>query len=255
MAWSAAKTVKRALFLQLYPGEESPEGMTRLNRLIVVVIIASVIWAVLGTEPVLTDKWTVWFQRVDLLFGGFFLLEYLARLWVIDLDLRYSGWKGRLRYMVTPFELLDLFVILSFFASYVGASNSFVLRLVRVLRILAVARLGRFSHAMLNVGAAFAERKFELLVSFSIACLVLLFSSTLMYLVEGPHQPEAFGSIPRALWWSVVTLTTVGYGDVYPVTLLGRISAAVTAITAVGVIAIPAGILAAAFSRIFTDDK
>lgn len=128
-----------------------------------------------------------------------------------------------------------------------------MLRLVRVLRILAVARLGRFSQAMLNVGAAFAERRFELLVSFSIAGIILLFSSTLMYLVEGTHQPEAFGSIPRALWWSVVTLTTVGYGDVYPVTLLGRICAAITAVTAVGLIAIPAGILAGAFTRIFED--
>jgi voltage-gated potassium channel len=81
--------------------------------------------------------------------------------------------------------------------------------------------------------------------------MVLVFSATLMYMVEGDAQPEAFGSIPRALWWSIATLTTVGYGDVYPVTPLGRICAGITAITAVGLIAVPAGILAGAFARVF----
>jgi voltage-gated potassium channel len=250
--------MKRALFRQLYTGGRSSGRLTFLNRVIVVVIVASILWAVLGTEPVLMDKWAPLFRHVDLSFGVFFLVEYLARLWVVDRVPCYRGWKGRLRYMVTPFELVDLFVLLSFFAGFVvftGASGSFVLRLLRVLRILAIARLGRFSKALRNVAAAFAERRYELLVSFFMAGVILLFSSTLMYIVEGPGQPEAFGSIPRALWWSVVTLTTVGYGDVYPVTWLGRICAAVTAITAVGVIAIPAGILAGAFTGIFTGKR
>lgn len=249
--------MKQALFRQLYTGG-SAGRLTFLNRVIVVVIGASILWTVLGTEPVLMDKWAAVFRRVDLSFGVFFLLEYLARLWVIDLDPAFSGWKGRLRYMMTPFELIDLFVLLSFFVGVVvfaGASGSFVLRLLRVLRILAIARLGRFSQALRNVGAAFVERRYELLVSFFIAGVILLFSSTLMYIVEGPRQPEAFGCIPRALWWSVVTVTTVGYGDVYPVTWLGRLCAALTAITAVGVIAIPAGILAGAFAGIFTGKK
>jgi voltage-gated potassium channel len=247
--------MKRALFFQMYPQGEVSGYLTPLNRLIVAVISVSIIWAILGTEPTLTDEWPVLFHDIDFVFGGFFLLEYLGRLWVIGLNPKFAGWKGRLRYMVTPFALIDLFVVLSFLASYVGAPNSFILRLLRVLRILALAKLGRFSTAIMNVGTALAERRFELLVSFAIAGIVLLFSSTLMYVVEGASQPEAFGSIPRTLWWSIVTLTTVGYGDVYPITLLGRICAAITAITAVGLIAIPAGIMAGAFTKIFDSDK
>ena len=92
------------------------------------------------------------------------------------------------------------------------------------------------------------ERRFELLLSLAVALVLLVLSSTAMYLVEGPTNPEAFGSIPRAMWWSIVTLTTIGYGDVFPVTLGGRMVAGVTAICGIGLIAAPTGILSAAFS-------
>lgn len=85
-------------------------------------------------------------------------------------------------------------------------------------------------------------------MSLGLATLLLLVSSTMLYLIEGAHQPETFGSIPRTMWWSIATLTTVGYGDVYPVTPLGKIFAGMTAVTGIGLIAMPTGILAAAFS-------
>jgi voltage-gated potassium channel len=91
-------------------------------------------------------------------------------------------------------------------------------------------------------------RRYELLISVGVGIFILLLSSTLMYLVEGHTQPEAFGSIPRAMWWAVATLTTVGYGDAVPETVLGRILGSLTAVTGIGLIAMPAGILAAAMS-------
>lgn len=92
---------------------------------------------------------------------------------------------------------------------------------------------------------------YELLLSVGVAGLLLLLSSAFLYAVEAAAQPEAFGSVPRALWWSIATLTTVGYGDVTPITALGKLFAGITAVAGIGLIAMPTGILAAAFSDAF----
>jgi len=128
------------------------------------------------------------------------------------------------------------------------AGDAAALRLFRILRILSLARLGRFGRAFSALGEAVRARGYELVASAAVAGTLLLLTSTLLYLVEGVAQPDAFGSIPRAMWWSVATLTTVGYGDVFPITGLGRLLAGATAVTGIGLIALPTGILASAFS-------
>ncbi len=164
--------------------------------------------------------------------------------------IEHAGLRGRLRYMMTPRAVIDLLAVLPFYLS-LGMTESFLLRLFRLLRIISLAKFSRYTAALNSLGQAIADRRYELLVSLGAALLVLLFSATVLYVVEGRAQPEAFGSIPRALWWGVATLTTVGYGDVYPVTVLGQLFAGMTALAAVGMVAMPAGILAAAFSEAF----
>lgn len=149
--------------------------------------------------------------------------------------------------MRSPATLLDLVVIVSIGFTLLGLEGV-LLRLLRLIRLLRVARLGHFSRALGNIGHAIAERRMELVISVMIAFSLLLLSASALYVIQSEHQPEAFGSIPRAMWWSVATLTTVGYGDIVPVTPLGKIFAALTAITGIGLIAMPAGILASAFS-------
>lgn len=248
-------TIRQRIHEQLYGSDNPRARLSPVNRVIVAVIVLSVSWAVLGTEPIFMAQVPAPLLHLELVFGVFFLIEYLLRLWVITLDEHYRGWRGRLRYVVSPFALIDLVVLVSFLAPVLIGSDAFILRMLRVLRIFALAKLGRFSRAVRNIGSALAAHKNELLVSLSLAGVILLLSSTVMYLVEGTTQPDQFGSIPRAFWWSIVTLTTVGYGDVYPLTLLGRICAAITAITAVGLIAIPAGILAGAFTNVFSGNS
>jgi voltage-gated potassium channel len=133
------------------------------------------------------------------------------------------------------------------FLTFFGNETS-ILRLFRLIRILSLAKLGRYSSAIRAMAEAVKSRRYELLMSLAIAGMLLLTSSTLLYIVEGDAQPATFGSIPRAMWWSIATLTTVGYGDVIPVTVVGRVLAGLTAITGIGLIAMPTGILAAAFS-------
>ena len=128
-----------------------------------------------------------------------------------------------------------------------------LLRLVRVLRVITLAPGSLWAVALRCLARAVHDRRRELAMAFGLAGVVLLVSATILFLVESEAQPEAFGSIPRAMWWAMATLTTVGYGDVYPVTALGKVFAGISAAASIGIIALPAGILAAAFSDAFQD--
>ncbi|MEW5728951.1 MAG: ion transporter [Pseudomonadota bacterium] len=178
-----------------------------------------------------------------------FSLEYLARLWTaVDLDdprFRHPLW-GRLRWMVTPMAIIDLVAVLPF---YLGIFVELDLRAIRVLRVLRVFKLGRYSVAM-NVMAAVARQESRAVGAvLFLMVVVLVFTSSLMYLFEHHAQPQVFRDIPTAMWWSVVTLTTLGYGDMVPVTPFGRLLGGITAVLGVGMIALPAGVLASGFSE------
>lgn len=236
------RAVALELHAELYPGP----GLSVTNRLMVAVILLSVCSAILETEDQLYQAAAAAFGTFELIIVVLFSAEYLARVWTCP---ERPGHRSRLRYMTHPAMLIDLVVVLTMIFGLMGLEGT-LLRLVRLLRVLRVAKLGKYSSALATLGAAVRDRGHELIVSLLIALLLLLVSSSALYVVEGGDQPEAFGSIPRAMWWSIATLTTVGYGDAVPVTPLGRIFAAVTALTGIGLIAMPAGILAAAFSDV-----
>jgi voltage-gated potassium channel len=212
-----------------------------------VLICIAVAFAILESEPDILLGRDHLFFGVEAILTPIFFAEYLARLWVAPENPRYAGSFGRLRYALSWPALLDLAAISPIFLTALG-SEAFLFRVFRLLRIIRLARLGRFSSAMTAIGEAMRSRRYELFMSLGVAGLLLLTSSTLLYLVEGGAQPDSFGSIPRAMWWSVATLTTVGYGDVAPITPFGKVLAGATALTGIGLIAMPTGILAAAFS-------
>ncbi len=244
---SPKPTFRATLHRQL---EVSPDReLSAFNRIIVVVILTSVAIGIAGTEPVVQQRLGRTLLVLELCLGLIFVIEFVGRLWCAGLNTRFAGTAGALRYLLRPLTLIDLLVIVSLVAPAFGA-EVVVLRMLRLLRLVALAKFGRYSQALKLLAAAFHKRRYELVLSASIALLILLLSSTGMYLLEARTQPDAFGSIPRALWWSVATLTTVGYGDVYPVTTLGRLFAGITAVAGIGLIALPAGILASAFSEL-----
>jgi voltage-gated potassium channel len=236
------------LYKNLEPSAQVKGGLSLFNRVIVWLIIFASVVAVLETEDTLRAAMPGVFRIAEIFIVIVFSIEYLARVYAAGEEPRYSGFRGRLRYMLSWWAIVDLLAILPFFLTG-GAYNSFIVRLLKLLRLLRVARVGRFSQAWVSLSDAIYGRRFELALSGTVAFLIMLISSAFLYVFEGDTQPEAFGSIPRALWWSVATLTTVGYGDVTPVTVLGRIFAGFTAIAGVGLIAMPTGILAAAFSE------
>ncbi|MDP5136626.1 potassium channel family protein [Rheinheimera baltica] len=244
MTASSRHAMRHKLAIQLDPELSRQDGLTLLNMFIALVIVVGIVLAVLQTEPMVVTGNEHWFRYSELIFGSIFLLEYLARVWT---SVENEKVKSRWHYIFSFVAIADLLAVTVAFSVYLG-NGGILLRLLLLIRVLRLARLGRFSMAMDCIIEAVRSRGYELLVSAIFAAALLLMSSTLLYLVEGPHQPEAFGSILRSAWWAVATLTTVGYGDVYPVTALGRVLAGFTAITGVCIIAMPTGILASAFS-------
>ena len=227
---------------ELYPGR----GLSALNKGLLLVILASIVVGILETEPVLRDAHPTLFKASELAFLVIFGLEFAGRFWTAPANPRYRTYWGFLRSWPA---LIDLLVLITLVMPFFGLEAA-LLRFVRALRILRLARLGRFSLALRHLAEAFEERRYELFAGLSFAALLLLMASTALYVVEGGVQPDEFGSIPRALWWAVATLTTVGYGDVVPVTGIGRVLASVTALAGIAVIAIPTGIIAAAFTDV-----
>ena len=243
------ESLKQAVFRQVDPAART-EGLSLTNRIVILLIFLSVGAAVLETEQSVSAGREALFRGLEILFGLLFLAEYLARLWVAPLSPECAASRyPRLKFMTSPSAIIDLLAILPALFTLAGGAT-LALRFVRFFRILRLAKLGRFSRAWRDLGEALSSRREELILAFSLAMFTLLIASTLLYWAESDAQPDKFGSIPRTFWWGIVTLTTVGYGDVYPVTPLGKFFSAIVSLAAIGVIALPTGIVAGAMSDV-----
>lgn len=216
---------------------------------ITALIIVNVCAVVLATVDSLFARHERLFYAVEVVSVAVFTLEYLLRLWACTADPRYAApVRGRLRFACRPTLVVDLLAVLPFYGgTALFVSDLRVLRAFRLVRLFRLLKLARYADSVRAFGRVLRRKRADLVVSTSGAGLLLLVASSLMYAAEHGAQPEAFSSIPAALWWGVVTLTTVGYGDVYPVTPLGRALGAVIAVLGIGLFALPASILASGF--------
>lgn len=182
-----------------------------------------------------------------------FTVEYLARVWCAAPDSDAAPWfertRARLRFVLTPLAMVDLLAILPFYLFHLGVIAHVDMRVIRVLRLFRVFKLTRYSPAMAGLTAVLRESAQPLGAAFFVLLVVMLLASSGMYVFEHGAQPVDFGSIPAAMWWAFATLTTVGYGDVTPITVGGKIFGAVTTVFGIGIVALPAGILASAYNR------
>lgn len=175
-------------------------------------------------------------------------MEYLLRLWTADLLYpALSPFKARLRYVRSGMALIDLIAILPFYLPTLLPINLLGLRTIRMVRLLRIFKLNRYSDALASIGTVFRQKSKELFVSMGAVAILMVIASLLIYHAEHDIQPDKFQNAFSGLWWAVSTLTTVGYGDIYPVTAAGKILGAVIALLGIGMVAIPTGILSAGF--------
>lgn len=248
------QSARRMLYRAFEP-QAGPGKLSKLNLTLCVAIVSSAALAVLETEPAISDGRATLFHLIELGFAAIFACEYVLRIWIApERSPERPAWRARLRWMISPPAIVDLVAFLPALLLLTGAPT-LVLRLIRLLRIVRLANLGPMSFALELVLRTLLARRHELGVTFAVGGVVLIFYATLLHALEGVAQPDAFGSIPRALWWGVITLTTIGYGDVYPITPLGKFVAGLAALTSVGLIAAPTGILAAGFAEALRRDR
>jgi voltage-gated potassium channel len=220
-----------------------------VGRLIVLLILANLIAVTLESVPRLAASYGMLFHTIEIVSLLVFTLEYVARIWVAGehpahrhLNVPQARW----RYIRSPAGIIDLMAVLPFWFAFVLPTDLRVLLVFRIMRFLKLARYSPGMRSLLD--ALYAERR-ALIGCFVILLGATLISATAMHLVEQHAQPEKFGTIPDAMWWAIVTLGTIGYGDVVPVTVLGRLVAGVTIFGGLIMIALPVGIIATAFAE------
>lgn len=177
-----------------------------------------------------------------------FTIEYCLRLYVADLVYpRKYKLNSVLRFMVSPLGLVDLLAILPFYIPLIIPFDLLFLRIFRLFRFIRVFKIARYNKALNLIVNVVKEKKSELGVTFFVAFIILIVASFLMFFIEGKAQPTVFKNIFSSFWWALSTLTTVGYGDIYPVTSLGRILSAFVSVVGIGIVALPTGIISAGF--------
>jgi voltage-gated potassium channel len=215
---------------------------------IVTLISLNIIAVILETVKSLSSRYMLFFRNFEIFSTGIFTIEYISRIWSCTVNARFKNpILGRIRFALTPLLIVDLLSILPFYLPMIIPLDLRFLRALRLARILRMFKMGRYSESLRMFGRVLKVKKEELLLAVFMTLILLIISSSLMYFVENEAQPQVFSSIPNAMWWGVATLTTVGYGDVYPVTPIGKFLGAIIAILGIGMFALPAGILASGF--------
>ncbi len=242
--------IKMRVFEVLEGDPRSGWKSSAFSLAIMALIFLNVVAVVLETVRDLEAAYSPVFAAFEIFSIIVFTAEYVLRLWVCTLHPRFADpFWGRIRFAMTPFALIDLLVIAPFYLPFFAAGDFRFLRAVRLYRILVLFKLSRYSHSLKLLGAVVNAKREELLIAVSVLAMLLVVSSSLVYYVENPAQPERFSSIPAAMWWSIATLTTVGYGDICPITPLGKFFGAIIAVFGIAMFALPAGIIAAGFTE------
>lgn len=224
-----------------------------LDRLTIALILANVAAIVFRTEPsviAVAGPFLFWFQWASVVY---FTIEYGVRIWACTADSEHPRpIVDRLRFMTSFMGIVDLLAVAPFYLPLlVRDIDPRLIEALMLFRLFWLLKLGRYSNTVAHMDDVVRSKRKELSAAFALVGVLIILAAAGMWLFEKDVQPDKFGTILLSMWWSVVTLTTIGYGDVFPITTGGRIFASLVALAGIGMIALPAGILASAFSSEF----
>ena len=218
--------------------------MNSFDIFIYALIIANIVAMVLESHQSIEKQFSRGFHYFELVSILIFSLEYLYR---ILTSFKEEKWKGVKKYMFSFFGLIDLISILPFYLKQFVLLDGRFFRILRLFRLSRVFKLGRDSKSLKLFIKALTSVKNELKFTLFLSILTILFSASAIYFLENEAQPEVFSSITASLWWATVSLATVGYGDIVPITVWGKVFASIISLVGIGVVAIPTGIISASF--------
>jgi voltage-gated potassium channel len=248
-------TLKERLYNLIRDDDENDLISTIIDSFIIFLIVVNMVLVVLDTFEM-----PQWYLEIAFTVEAFtvaiFTIEYLARLWTSTLMYpKLSSFKARVKYVFSFMALIDLIAIIPFYIPFVATINAAVLSLLRTLRLLRLFKINRYTSSLRTIGGVFRRRAAQLLSSSFIILLLMIIASVLMYTLEHEVQPDVFENAFSGLWWSVATFTTVGYGDIFPITAGGRLVAGILAVLGIGLVAVPTGIISAGFIEQIEIDK
>jgi voltage-gated potassium channel len=247
--------IKQRLFDILHEDDVEDPIERSFNTFMLIVISMSVLSVILETDENIYANYQTFFNAFEVITIVLFTVEYILRVWTCTMDPRYkSPILGRIKWALTPLAIVDLLSFLPFYIPSSGLDLRF-LRAVRLTRSFRLLKMAHYSNSLKTLTNVLKAKKEELLVTLFAGIIVLILASSLMYYIEKEAQPEAFDSIPSSIWWGVATLTTIGYGDIYPKTALGKTLGSIIALLGIGLFALPSGIIAAGFTEELQNKK
>jgi len=244
------KKIKKLIFETLEISHTASLISQIVSISIILLIIANVIAVILSSDKYLNEQYGNFFSDFETASVLIFTLEFILRIWTCTVSERYKKpVAGRIKYILTPLSVIDLLAILPFYLPMVVTLDLRFLRALRLFRIFRLFKIARYTKALKSFSYVLVNQREKLLTTLFVLTILIVVSASLLYIVENEAQPEVFSSIPHAMWWAVVSLTTVGYGDMYPITTLGKIISSVIMVLSIGLFAIPAGIIASGFTQ------
>lgn len=248
-------TFRRRLYLTLDPTEKGGVPERIFEVVLILIILLNIFAIVFESVREIDEDYHSFFRELEIFSVFFFTIEYIARLYSIVEKPKYRHpVTGRLTFAATPLALVDLLSFLPFYLTFLPIDLRF-LRIFRLMALFRMFKIARYLHALSIFKRVLVDRKEQLVLSFLFILFVLVIISFVMFYVENDAQPEKFSSIPATMWWGIATLTTVGYGDMVPITSLGKFLGGIFAIAGVGLLALPAGILSSGFFELLHVEK
>ncbi|HIB62121.1 MAG TPA: ion transporter [Methylococcaceae bacterium] len=246
------KTHRRRIFEIVEIAKNDDTSSRIFDVLLITLIVTNVVAIILESVKSIDAEYGYWFDLIDIVSVAIFSIEYIVRIWVCVENEEYrfynqSNFARRLNYMKSGHAIIDLLAVLPFYL-IILFGGVLDLRFLRALRLLRVFKLTRYSQTMSLLFKVIHDNARAFMGAIAILLIVMLIAASGIYMFEHEVQPVAFGSVPAAMWWAFATLTTVGYGDVTPITTGGRVFGAAITVVSIGMVALPAGILASAFS-------
>lgn len=222
---------------------------------IIILIVLNVIAIILESDDRLSQKFGSLFRSFEIFSIAVFTIEYILRIWTSNFQFKTPKLKPSIKFIVSTFGIIDLISILPFFLPLLIPFDLRFVRILRLTRLLRILKIGRYSSSFKLIKDVFNDKKTELGITIFITLILIIFSASIMFYIENNAQPDVFPNILSSIWWAVATLTTIGYGDIYPITGAGKLLSGIIALLGIGLIALPTGILSGAFIEKVSEAK